>query len=112
MIYYTVRMENKKNGRGVRHRRRDGTDKLLADYRASGLTQKHWCQERGIAVTTLQYWLKRECDSAKGYSLVPVELEGHRVGNGRLDLQINGVQMRVGAGSDLRALATLLKELV
>jgi hypothetical protein len=104
-------MENKKRRQGVRHRRRAETDKLLADYRASGLTQKHWCEEHGIGITSLRYWLRREREEARGYSLVPVEVEGHRGGNGRLDLQVNGVDLRVGAGSDLRALAALLKEL-
>lgn len=104
-------MEDEKKRKGVRDRRRGETDKLLGDYRASGLTQKLWCEERGIALASLRYWLKREREEAKGYSLVPVELEGRRGGNGRLDLQVNGVELQVGAGSDLRALAVLLKEL-
>ncbi|MGC9451680.1 MAG: IS66 family insertion sequence element accessory protein TnpA [Oceanipulchritudo sp.] len=104
-------MEDAKKRKGVRHRRRSEADKLLADYRASGLTQKRWCQERGIGIASLRYWLKRERGEANGYSLVPVELEGRPCGAGVLDLQVSGLDLRVGAGSDLRALAVLLREL-
>jgi hypothetical protein len=104
-------MEDQKRRKGVRHRRRSESNKLLADYRASGLTQKHWCKERGIGIASLRYWLKREREEAKGYSMVPVEVEGRSGGNGVLDLQVNGVDLRVGAGSDMRSLAVLLKEL-
>lgn len=83
----------------------------MADYRASGLTQKQWCQESGIGIASLRYWLKREREEEKGYSLVPVEIENLTGGNGVLDLQVNGLDLRVGAGSDLRRLAVLLKEL-
>ena len=104
-------MEDAKKRKGVRHRRRSESDKLLADYRASGLTQKRWCQERGIGIASLRYWLKREREEANGYSLVPVEIEGRAVGKGMLELRVNGLDLQVGAGSDLRRLADLLKEL-
>jgi hypothetical protein len=103
-------MEDEKR-RGVRHRRRAEADKLLADYRASGLTQKRWCQERGIRIASLRYWLKREREEGRGYSLVPIEIESRAGGNGMLDLRVNGLDLQVGAGSDLRRLADLLKEL-
>lgn len=32
---------------------------VIARYRGSGLTQKAFCQQEGIAHTTLQYWLRR-----------------------------------------------------
>ena len=82
----------------------------MEDYRASGLTQKRWSDERGIGLGTLRYWLKRERESGEGYCLVPIEIR-EAEGKGVLELRINGVDMRVGAGSDLRALAVLLKEL-
>lgn len=83
----------------------------MQDYRASGLTQRRWCQERGIGISTFRYWLKRERLAGSSYSLVPVEVEGCRCGDGVLDLRVKGLDLRVGAGSDLRALAALLKEL-
>jgi hypothetical protein len=103
-------MEEKKRN-GVRYRRRAETDKLLADYRASGFTQRRWCDERGIAIAALRYWLKREREEGKSHWLVPVEVEGRSGGCGLLDLRVNGLELRVGAGSDLRSLAVLLKEL-
>ena len=40
------------------HRRR-----VLADYHANTLTQEAFCKDRGVALSTLQYWLKRERES-------------------------------------------------
>jgi len=90
MIRYTGEMEDHKRRKGVRHRRRAESDKLLADYRSSGLTQKRWCEEHGIGIASLRYWLKREREEARGYSLVPVEVEGRFGGNGGLDLRVKG----------------------
>ena len=104
-------MEDEKKQGSVRHRSRAEAERLLQDYRSSGLTQTRWCRERGIGISALRYWLRRERDAGKSYSLVPVEVEGRSDGNGVLDLQVNGVDLRVGAGSDMRSLAVLLKEL-
>ena len=38
---------------------------VLADYRASGMTQKAFCRKHGIALSTLGYWLKRDRESNK-----------------------------------------------
>ncbi len=36
---------------------------VLADYHANTLTQEAFCKDRGVALSTLQYWLKRERES-------------------------------------------------
>ena len=33
--------------------------KIIDDYRASGLTQKAFCQNQSIKIHTLHYWLKK-----------------------------------------------------
>lgn len=39
---------------------------VLADFHESGLTQAAFCRARGIALSTLQYRLKREREEAAG----------------------------------------------
>ena len=47
---------------------------VAAKYRGSGKTRAEFCRERGITVTTLDYYLRR--DGAKGRQrLVPVRVE-------------------------------------
>lgn len=41
---------------------------VLAAYRASGMTQKAFCREHGISLSTLGYWLRRERESENGTS--------------------------------------------
>ena len=36
---------------------------VVAEYQASGMTQKAFCREHGVALSTLGYWLKRERES-------------------------------------------------
>jgi len=34
-------------------------EQRIADYRASGLSRAKWCQQHGLKVHQLKYWLKR-----------------------------------------------------
>lgn len=43
----------------VRRRRSESPDETLARYRASGLTQRAFCEQIGLPVSTLQWWLVR-----------------------------------------------------
>ena len=36
---------------------------VVAEYQSSGMTQKAFCREHGVALSTLGYWLKRERES-------------------------------------------------
>ena len=44
----------KKQGREERRR------EVCGEYRASGKTQKAFCEENGVALSTLTYWLRKE----------------------------------------------------
>jgi hypothetical protein len=44
---------------GVPHRRPESPADTLAGYRASGLTQRAFCEQIGLPVSTLQWWLVR-----------------------------------------------------
>lgn len=41
---------------------------VLAAYRASGMTQKVFCREHDISLSTLGYWLRREREGENGTS--------------------------------------------
>jgi hypothetical protein len=43
----------------VPRRRPESPDETLARYRASGLTQRAFCEQFGLPVSTLQWWLLR-----------------------------------------------------
>ena len=34
---------------------------MLEEYRASGLSRQEFCQQRGIALTTFDYWRREHC---------------------------------------------------
>jgi hypothetical protein len=44
---------------GPRPRRSESPDETLARYRASGLTQRAFCAQIGLPLSTLQWWLLR-----------------------------------------------------
>lgn len=46
---------------------------LCAEYRNSGLTQKEFCEDRGISRSKLTYWLKREREGKQGAAFVKVK---------------------------------------
>lgn len=85
---------------------------MVAGYRESGLTRKAYCRELGIAVTTLDYYLRRQGERArKQAGLMPVELATASAA-GPLTLVLGGgLRLEVGAGFDeatLRRLLTVL----
>ena len=46
---------------------------LCEEYRNSGLTQKAFCESRGISRSKLTYWLKREREGMQGAAFVKVK---------------------------------------
>ena len=61
--------------------------RLVAGYATSGLTRREYCAKHGIAVTTLDYWRRREKNEPK---LVPVEIEGRLATTGFVLALANG----------------------
>lgn len=59
-----------------RHRSRSEAAALVAEYEASGLTREAFCQERGLAVGTLDKYRRRahKGQVPSGSSVVPVEV--------------------------------------
>ena len=95
-----------------RRRSRAEAERLVRDFEQSGLSRKAFCNARGVAVHTLDYYRQRHRSSEAAQSeqrLVPVELVGSAgVGSGlRVELS-NGRAIVVEAGFDASHLKRLL----
>lgn len=91
---------------------RQEVERLLEDYRASGMSQKHWCARSGVKLATLGYWLRREQERQEGYALVAVEPLRRSGAGGEVKVSIRGVELSLPgdpAGVDL--LVRLIREL-
>ena len=59
----------------TKEERTEKREAILQQFHKSGLTQKAFCETRGVALSTLQYWLGRERKKSRVQSspdLVPV----------------------------------------
>ena len=75
----------------------------VAEYDASGLTMRKWCERNGFRDGQLRYWLKKARDAGKGQSWACVELvdedvSGSRDPSGSAACE-PGVTVRVGAAT-------------
>jgi hypothetical protein len=48
------------------------SEQLVSDYERSGLTRREYCEDQGIAVTTLDYYQRRRRMERAAAKLVPV----------------------------------------
>ena len=91
-----------------RHRRRTPSEwqQLIEDQRASGLTQKAFCQEKQIAKATFGYWkrkLKQESPVVQGQlsdspwiELSALQADSSSTGHWQIELDLgNGICLRL-----------------
>ena len=80
---------------------------VAAEYRVSGKTRAEFCRERGMAVTTLDYYLRG--DGAKGRQrLVPVRVEEEERGSGFTLALGNGRRIELAVDFDEIGLSRLV----
>ena len=105
--------------RPIRQRRRRRTheeiERLLRAYDSSGLSQAKFARHNHVALTTLQWWLKRRReqrgDGDQAPALIPVTV---RPGAGAVLLEIalaNGRELRVPIDADPARLAMIVAAL-
>jgi transcriptional regulator with XRE-family HTH domain len=68
--------------------RSDRAVQTCREYRDSGLTQKEFCEERGIARSTLSLWLKKEREQSESQALVKVEPKADTLKTGSLRIKV------------------------
>lgn len=94
----------------AKKRRRSGAEMaaLVAGYEESGLTRRAYCERRGIALTTLDYY-RRRGQAEPGW--VAVELEGE-LASSRSTMTVvlgNGRRIEVSGDFGEAALARLVR---
>ena len=97
---------------GRRRRSRGEAEGLIRDFEQSGLTRRAFCEARGVAVHTLDYYRHRERSrgvATQAGELVAVELVDGRSTGGGLRVELaNGRRIVVEAGFDVSHLKRLL----
>ncbi len=97
------------------HRRRthEEIERLLRAYDSSDLTQARFARRNRVALTTLQWWLKRRREqggnSGRGPALIPVTV---RPGAALIEIALaNGRELRAPMDVDPAQLATIVAAL-
>ena len=99
------------------------TDKIHS-FRQSGLSRKEWCQQNGIAQSTLSYWIRKnslsETDtapeeniSAPVFEKLPSEQEIHQRGDSAVPLMVirleENIRIEIAADCPACLMASLLQ---
>ncbi len=85
---------------------------LIQECNNSGLTKREFCQQRGISEKSFYYWLRKlrsHMAEATGPQLV--QLDPISVQNDMLQILYRGAELKLPAGVDIDAVATLLRSL-
>jgi hypothetical protein len=85
---------------------------VVGEYRASGQTRAEFCRNRGMPVTTLDYYLRRDGDNGR-QKLVPVKVveevkPRQEPGSGFTLVTPGNMRIEIGVGFDEEALGRLL----
>ena len=101
----------------IRHRRgRAEIQQLVAEFEASGLTRTAFCRDRGLSLSTLARYRRRQPQQASGGAgggkrWLAVEVVGPTVGDsvsGLAVLLAGGRRIEIGRGFDARTLRQLV----
>ena len=85
---------------------------LIQECNNSGLTKREFCQQRGISEKSFYYWLRKlrsHMAEAAGPQLV--QIDPVPVQNDMLQIQYRDAELKLPAGVDIDAVATLLHSL-
>ncbi|WP_095982142.1 IS66 family insertion sequence element accessory protein TnpA [Melittangium boletus] len=93
---------------------------VVEEYEGSGLTQAQFVAQRGVALSTLQSWLRRRrAQRTGGVRLLPVEVvptaspvRTDREASAPLEVELpSGVRLAVAPGTDVKYVAQLVEAL-
>lgn len=85
---------------------------LIQECNASGLTNREFCQQRGISEKSYYYWL-RKIRNQISESTTPqlVQVDSVRAENSELHIQYRSAEMRLPGNIDINAVAALLRSI-
>ena len=100
--------------------KRSRNDRLavLSAYRASGQTQKEWCQANNINFHTLKYWIKEENRDSDipqetcQWQTLDISTLKTDSPNQQLTIQIGPARLEINSGFDLEFLGEVLKTVI
>lgn len=85
-------------------------ERRVADWKASGLTQKEYCAREGVGFSSFRYWASRAHREGKKLTLVPVRVTGSMAG-GVVIRGSRGWECVVAEGMSVQWVADLLRAL-
>ena len=83
---------------------------LIQESKPSGLTNKEFCEQRGISQKSFYYWqrkLRSHIIESSEPQLVP--LDQPVISGDTLDIHFQGAELKLPANVDIDAVATLLR---
>ena len=87
---------------------------VIQECSNSGLSNREFCRQRGISEKTYYYWLRKlrsQVAEAAVPQLVQLEPSPVPVQEDMLQIQYRGAELKLPAGVDMDAVATLLRSL-
>jgi hypothetical protein len=80
---------------GAVSRTRSDWERVVSDFRRSGMKQRDFCRSRGVAVSTLQYWMRKLRGDGKKLQIVPVRVVSGSSGDrAELEARVGSVALR------------------
>ena len=85
---------------------------VVQECAASGLSNREFCKQRGIAEKSFYYWQRKlRTQIVKSASPQLVQLEPAPLQDDMLQIQYRGAELKLPAGVDMDAVAALLRSL-
>jgi hypothetical protein len=108
--------------RADKRRTREDWRAIVKEYKESGQSHKEFCVRRKLVVGTFQQWLyrlRREEGRPQDVRLLPVDVASVEMARGEVNpsaptvvlIAVCGVELRVGTGTDVGYVTSLVKEL-
>lgn len=85
---------------------------LIQECNASGLSNREFCQQRGISEKSYYYWLRKlRNQAADTVGAKLVKLDRTAIEEDILEIRYHGAELRLPFGVDMEAVAGLLRSI-
>lgn len=83
---------------------------VIKECNASGLSNREFCQQRGISEKSFYYWLRKlRSQMAEASAPQLVRLDHATEESGVLEIRFRGAELKLPAGVDIDAVAAILR---
>ena len=84
---------------------------IIRECQSSGLSNKEYCRQQGISEKSYYYWLRKLRNAAAGSLPQIVEMEAPAAIEDRVYIRFRGAELTLPAGTDVEAIAAVLRSL-